>query len=138
MTKDQFKHMLESYKFDNQLLIEKNAELTKLNEQHFKKLAILKPISLDNNEIFNNAISKYKAETFIIENEIEKILNKRRDIENIIAELEQPYRNVLYFRYVKCLSIEEIAMKMNYSPQRIYQLHDIGIKKLEEKQKDAV
>lgn len=31
---------------------------------------------------------------------------------------------VMHYRYTACLPFEEIAHKMNYSTQRIYQLHD--------------
>lgn len=136
MSKDKIKNLLESYKFDNQLLNEKQNELNIINSQHLKKLEILKPISNENNQLYNEAVEKYKRESSYIEKEIEKILNKKRDIEKLIEKVQQPYKNVLYFKYVQCLSVEEIAMKMNYSPQRIYQLHDIGMKIINEK--DAV
>ena len=135
MTKEEIKNILESYKFDNQLLIEKNNELFKLNEQHFKKFEILKPInSKENKDFYEQAIAKYKKQSLIIENEIEKILNKRKLIEGFIEDIDQPYKNVLYFRYIQCLSTEETALRMNYSPQRIYQLHDQGIKLLFKKE----
>ena len=41
--------------------------------------------------------------------------------------LEQPYRNILFYRYIKFMTFDEIALKMNYSTPRIYQLHDHAI-----------
>ena len=34
---------------------------------------------------------------------------------------------VMHYRYTACLPFEEIARRMNYSTQRIYQLHDDAI-----------
>lgn len=54
-------------------------------------------------------------------------LEHRQRIHDQISELEQPYRNVLYFRYVSSNTFDEIALKMNYSTKRIYQLHKEAI-----------
>ena len=70
MTKDELKYLLDSYKFENQLLNEKVAELNKINEQHFKKFERLKPFSYeDNQQIMNEAIMKYREEISLLEKE---------------------------------------------------------------------
>ena len=134
MTKEELKYLLDSYKFENQLLNEKVAELNKINEQHFKKFERLKPISDDNQQMINEAIMKYKEETSLLENQIELIKNKKERIETKISNVSQPGGLVLYYRYIQCLSVSQIATKMNYSTQRIYQLHTQGIAELLEKE----
>ena len=137
MTKEKIKYLLESYKYENQFLREKKSELNKLNEQYLRSLEKLKPIIIDeNNQIFNDAMERYKSEYSVIEDEISKVITKKKEIEMLIEDISQPCRNVLYFKYVKCFSVEEIADKMNYSTQRIYQFHDKGMKELTEKEDD--
>lgn len=59
-----------------------------------------------------------KGEKFVI-----KALEKRQDMLAKIDTMSQPYKNVLYFRYVCMKTFDEIALKMNYSTKRIYQFH---------------
>lgn len=54
-------------------------------------------------------------------------VEKKQQIHNQINSIEQPYRNILYFRYVCDKTFDQIAFKMNYSTKRIYQLHKEAI-----------
>lgn len=50
-------------------------------------------------------------------------IEQRQKIQQRIQHIEQPHRNILFFRYICGKTFEEIAGKMNYSTKRIYQLH---------------
>lgn len=54
-------------------------------------------------------------------------LEKRQGILTKIDTMSQPYKNVLYFRYVGMCTFDEIADKMKYSTKRIYQLHQSAL-----------
>ena len=54
-------------------------------------------------------------------------LKKRQDILGRIDTMDQPYKNILYFRYVCMKTFDQIAYQMNYSTKRIYQLHQEGL-----------
>ena len=53
---------------------------------------------------------------------LKELSYKITKIENIIDSLPQPHKNILYYKYIKNLSHNKIAMKMDYSLQRIFQL----------------
>ena len=109
------KKILNSYKHEKLLIISLNKEIEKLG-------------SFD---LTNEKIIKIKK--------LQKELNHSNEfiklIEHSIDNLTQPYKNVFYFRYIKNFSYEKISFDMNYSIQRIYQLHKEGLKKIFEKAK---
>lgn len=56
-----------------------------------------------------------------------KALEKRQNALRKIDAMEQPYRNVLYLRYICNKRFDEIASQMGYSTKRIYQLHELAV-----------
>jgi DNA-directed RNA polymerase specialized sigma subunit len=67
---------------------------------------------------------KHVLEEFVkSEKRVIKALEKRQLMLTRIDTMDQPFKNVLYFRYVCMKTFDEVAMKMNYSTKRIYQLH---------------
>ncbi len=74
----------------------------------------------------NKQLSRYLDE---LKNEIEFV-------DEMLQSLNPPMRNVLYFKYVKNHSYQDISLKMNYSIARIYQLHKEAIIILEENYKE--
>lgn len=112
--------MLESYKYEYFLIQEKMKEL----ESNISKLQknIVSTISTNKDEQslnFRNVIESYLEE----ENKLlYKSFEKKLYVEKIIDALPQPYKTVMHLRYISFLSIKEVAGKMNYSTQRIYQL----------------
>lgn len=87
-------------------------------------------------ELYNKKVSKELTLSIdkIAKKQIEEekllieLLNKKQALEKKISQIQQPYKNVLYLRYIKALRYEEIAKKMNYSVKRIYQLHNEALK----------
>lgn len=68
----------------------------------------------------------------IINAKLQHVSKKIETIENSIISLKQPSKNILYYRYIKHFSYEQIARKLNYSVQRIYQLTKVALEDFEE------
>ena len=51
-------------------------------------------------------------------------------MEDLIQLLEQPFKTIIYMRYIDNLTMDQIADKLDYSTARIYQLHNIGLNRL--------
>ena len=58
----------------------------------------------------------------------DETLHSLENVENTINSLNQPSKNILYQRYIKGLQHYKIALRLNYSTIRIYQLLNIAIK----------
>ena len=114
MIKEELKLLLEAYWYDNKYLEEKTKEIEKMSK-------------IIENENFSNLAfdTKHYEET-----ELTKILEKKKNIENLFHTLTQPYKTLMYMKYISFLTFDQIADRMNYSTKRIYQLHSEGINKL--------
>lgn len=62
-----------------------------------------------------------------VEKRLLKALEKRQMALEKIDAMEQPYRNVLYLRYICSKRFDEIAEQMGYSTKRIYQFHEMAV-----------
>ena len=114
MLKEELKRLLEDYWYDNQYLKEKAKEVESIDTlMHF-----------DKNSDFIKNTKKYE------ESEMSKIIEKKKYIERLIQKLNQPYRTIMYFKYITSLTFDQIAARMNYSTKRIYQLHSEAINDL--------
>ena len=58
--------------------------------------------------------------------------NKKLEIEKNIDLVEEPYRTILYMKYVQEKKLEEIAYKLNANYTYICEQHGIALKKYEE------
>ena len=124
-----FKKDLENYKYDFQYYQEKSREIDRLKKEIQKSYERL--MEMMNNKIditdlnckLQQIIDKQSEE----ENFLLSILNKKQTIEKRIDSLEQPYKNILFMKYINLNTFDEIALKMNYSTKRIYQLHKKGL-----------
>lgn len=122
MNIQELKALLEGYWYDCQYLDEKIKELEKIKNQYNKVNA---PDENNNNSTNCN---------FLIQNVIsliKPIEKKKLYLEKTVQKLPQPYKNVIYFKYIRNLTNDQIADKLNYSINRIYQLHKEGLYKLQ-------
>ena len=67
-----------------------------------------------------------KKETLDFAIKLEKKLHK---VEKALLQLEQPYRNILTYRYIDGMSLVEVATKMKYSYTHICRQHGIALNK---------
>ena len=67
-----------------------------------------------------------------INDDIDKLVNKKHEIISQIQELKQPKQiEILYKRYVECQDFKVIAEKMGYSYQHIMRLHISALKEFQ-------
>lgn len=111
MQKEELKSMLEEYWYDNQYLKEKAKEVESMD------LLIRSGKGSD----FIVSTKKYE------ESEMSKIIEKKKHIEGLFQKLNQPYRTIMYMKYITFLTFDQIADRMSYSTKRIYQLHSEAI-----------
>ena len=111
MTKDELKYLLESYWYDDQYLKEKAKEIEETNN-------LLK--------VYGNLHCIQKNLNYD-EEQMAKIIEKKKYIENILENLNQPHKTIMYMKYITFLSFDTIAERMKYSIKRIYQLHSEAI-----------
>ena len=121
---------LENYKYDFQYYQEKSKEIEKLKleiQKSYERIQDMMQNKIDTTELniqLQQIINKQsKEEDFLL-----SILNKKQEIENRIASLDQPYKNIFFMKYINLNTFDEIALKMNYSTKRIYQLHKKGLR----------
>lgn len=106
------KKELKEYKY-NKILIQ-----YRIKDLEQKKSTISKLTSTYNTSIgSSNKIQDKFAEDLVelldiqreIEEEVENLKEKNKKVENKINSIEQPYRNILYFRYIKEKSLTDIS-----------------------------
>lgn len=68
----------------------------------------------------------------IVSDELNKTIRTIENVEKAISNLDQPSKNILFYRYIKNNSYDIIALKLNYSPQRVYQLLKKALKEFED------
>lgn len=107
MLKEELKVMLEEYWYDNQFLKEKAKEVEAMDTL----------IRMGKGSDFIATTKQYEV------SEMSKIIEKKKYIEGLFQNLNQPYRTIMYMKYIVFLTFDQIADRMNYSTKRIYQLH---------------
>lgn len=107
MLKEELKIMLEEYWYDNQFLKEKAKEVEAMDTL----------IRMGKGSDFIATTKQYEV------SEMSKIIEKKKYIEGLFQNLNQPYRTIMYMKYIVFLTFDQIADRMNYSTKRIYQLH---------------
>ena len=98
--------------FNKQLMLSKSIyEKVKNSEA---KIANLRIETIDN---FETRIDDILKKMHIEQNSIEEFINI----------IDQPYKSVIYSRYIALNTFDEIAHEMSFSVQRIYQFHKKGL-----------
>lgn len=110
MNKESLKNILDDYWYDVQYLKEKTKELNSIN-------ILLK----------TNSPASFKQIKKHEEHQISQIIENKKYVETLFQNLHQPYRTIMYMKYISFLTFDQIADKMNYSTKRIYQLHSEGL-----------
>lgn len=129
---EEVKKELEAYLYDKQLLKEKEEELEELKTRATKITTELSDMPKGTPEI-QDKIGEYAAKIVDLKNEkynqlIEMYKTKAR-IENKIDMLDQPYRNILYYKYIKGLSLTEVANEIKYDYNYTKSLHGTALLK---------
>lgn len=126
------KEELKKYVYEVQFHKEVVLEIKNIEAEIAKKASKYKSFaSLEDKELVDKDIERLNEALL---RQTDKLKNTEAfiaKVENTIAKIDQPLKNVLYFRYVKLYKYSAIAVKMGYSIQRIFQLNREALKKYE-------
>lgn len=62
-----------------------------------------------------------------LERYLQELKSKQIEIETKIDKLEQPYKNILYFRYIKGYNLTEVSNEINEEYDYTRKLHGIAL-----------
>lgn len=63
---------------------------------------------------------------------LKELLVKKYIVENKIEQLEQPFKSILYLRYIRGNKLEHISNELGYSYEHICRLHGKALRKYAE------
>lgn len=126
------KEELKKYVYEVQFHKEVVLEIKKIEAEIAKKASKYKSFaSLEDKELVDKDIERLNEALLRQTDKLKSTEAFIAKVENTIAKIDQPLKNVLYFRYVKLYKYSAIAVKMGYSIQRIFQLNREALKKYE-------
>ena len=126
------KEELKRYVYEVQFHKEVVLEIKKIEAEIAKKASKYKSFaSLEDKELVDKDIERLNEALLRQTDKLKSTEAFIAKVENTIAKIDQPLKNVLYFRYVKLYKYSVIAVKMGYSIQRIFQLNREALKKYE-------
>ncbi len=79
--------------------------------------------SSESNDKFADAISQLEELKIDLTDKMKKVLFDKFRIDDKIEQVEQPYKNVLFYRYTKGLSWSKVAEKIGYTMEYVCFLH---------------
>lgn len=86
-------------------------------------------------------MAEYTSEIVQLKNEkYDQIINMyktKKKIEDKIDLLDQPYKNILYFKYIKGLSLTEVANEIGYNYKWTCELHGHALTKYKQLDKNG-
>lgn len=126
------KEELKKYVYEVQFHKEVVLEIKNIEAEIAKKASKYKSFaSLEDKELVDKDIESLNEALLRQTDKLKSTEAFIAKVENTIAKIDQPLKNVLYFRYVKLYKYSAIAVKMGYSIQRIFQLNREALKKYE-------
>ena len=66
-----------------------------------------------------------------------KMYNTKKRIEDKIDMLEQPYRNILYYKYIKGYNLTKVANEIGYNYKWTCELHGNALEKYKQLDKNG-
>lgn len=134
ITIEEAKQELEDVRKDLTHIRDMNDDVIEMRELLVSTTRRLSPTKPSNNSMSSDKFSDGLSKVSEVENDIDKRLSdlmvKKYVVTNKIEQLDYPYRDVLYKRYIRGKRWEEIRDEMKYdSVRRIYQLKDEAIEK---------
>ena len=132
MVASRAKEELKKYVYEVQFHKEVVLEIKNIEAEIAKKASKYKSFaSLEDKELVDKDIERLNEALLRQTDKLKSTEAFIAKVENTIAKIGQPLKNILYFRYVKLYKYSAIAVKMGYSIQRIFQLNREALKKYE-------
>ena len=123
---EDIKKELSAYLQDEKLLKDKEEDLEELITRAEKITTELSDMPKGTPEI-QDRIAEYAAEIVDLKNEkydqIIKMYKTKKQIEDKIDLLDQPYRNILYYKYIKGYDLTKVANIVGYNYKWTCELH---------------
>lgn len=60
---------------------------------------------------------------------LQELLIKKYLVEDKIEQLEQPYKSILYLKYIRGINLFKVSEELNYSYRQIKRLHQEAVEK---------
>ena len=129
-TIEEVKKELGAYLQEKALLKEKENALDELITRATKITTELSDMPKGTSEI-QDRMAEYASMIADMKNEkysqIIKMYKTKKEIEDKIDTLEQPYKNILYFKYIKGLNLTQVANEINYEYEYTKRLHGTAL-----------
>lgn len=129
---EETKKELSSYLQDKRLLKEKENELEELKTKATKITTELRDMPKGTPEI-QDRMAEYASKIVDLKNEkyaqIIKMYKTKKEIEDKIELIDQPYKNILHFKYIKGLNLTQVANEIKYEYEYTKKLHGIALLK---------
>lgn len=129
---EEIKKELNSYWYDKKLLQSKEEELEELIVRAEKVTQELTDMPKGSPKVLDK-MAEYAAQIIDLKNEkydqLIKMYKTKKKIENKIDLLEQPYRDILYYKYIKGLTLTGVANEIKYEYEYTKKLHGIALLK---------
>lgn len=121
------KQELNEYRENIKYIEEKLNDTEEVRSRVERVTTILSPTktnsSSESPDKFADAISKLEELKIDCTEKMEKLLIKKFMIDDKIEEVEQPYRNVLFYRYTRGKSWNDVANELGYTREYVCDLH---------------
>lgn len=79
--------------------------------------------SSESNDKFGDAIDRLEELKLDCTEKMQELLINKFKIDEKIEKVEQPYKNVLFYRYTRGMSWNKVADELGYTIQYIWELH---------------
>lgn len=137
---EETKRELGAYLQDKKLLKEKEDDLEELITRATKITTELSDMPKGTPKL-QDKMAELASQIVDMKNEkygqIIKMYKTKKQIEDKIDLLEQPYRNILYFKYIKGKNLTEVANVIGYNYKWTCEMHGYALKKYKELDKNG-
>ena len=137
---EETKRELGAYLQDKKLLKEKEDDLEELITRATKITTELSDMPKGTSQL-QDKMAELASQIVDMKDEkygqIIKMYKTKKQIEDKIDLLEQPYRNILYFKYIKGKNLTEVANVIGYNYKWTCEMHGYALKKYKELDKNG-
>lgn len=121
------KNELNEYRENIKYIEEKLNDTEEIRSKVEKVTTILSLVKINSSnespDKFADAISRLEDLKIECSKKMEELLIKKFKIDEKIGKIEQPYRNVLFYRYIRGKAWRIVADELGYKEDYIYDLH---------------
>ena len=130
---EEIKTMLRNFKYNKMTINKRQLHLENLKEIIIRASKRNDELSVAvNKRVSQTNIEKLVEEAIMEENILCREIQKIKELEVAINNLNQPSKTILLSRYILDFTFDEIAKDLFYSTKRIYQLHSQAVQELKE------